>query len=95
MEIDGKRQLGFVLRPDGEGVIGDEIDSLSHTIVVLTSQECWGKHHACLHLFGWIQSTRVRGLLGSKGLIMLAVICCRGCWYMNIVRVGSRFRHHS
>lgn len=36
----------------------------------------------------------VRGPLGSKGLKMLAVICCRGYWYVNLVCVGGRFRHH-
>jgi hypothetical protein len=36
----------------------------------------------------------VRVSLGSKGLKMLAVICRMGCWYVNLVHVGGRFRHH-
>jgi len=36
----------------------------------------------------------VRVPLGLKGLKMLALICRRGCWYVNLVRVGSQFRHH-
>jgi hypothetical protein len=36
----------------------------------------------------------VRVPLGSKGMKMLAVICRRGCWYVNLVLVIIRFRHH-
>jgi len=36
----------------------------------------------------------VQGSLGSKGLKMLDVIFRKGCWYMNLVCIGCRFRHH-
>ena len=29
----------------------------------------------------------VQGQMGSKGLKMLSVICCRGCWYVNFLSV--------
>ncbi|RHN45510.1 hypothetical protein MtrunA17_Chr7g0232021 [Medicago truncatula] len=38
--------------------------------------------------YGMVQHVN-KGPLGSKRLIMPAVICRKGCWYVNLVRVGD------
>jgi len=47
-----------------------------------------------LHLYRMDANYWCTDPLGSKGLIIPDVVCRRGCWYMNLVRVGGRFRHH-